>query len=176
MEEELQPEYGPRWWDQRVERMLGALVLAIVALLLALIVTVVINGWPSFAHNGLSWFTPGGNVEDQLSEISQSAESGAGYVYTFHAWPLIWSTILICRRLGRLRPDHRPLHLRLPGRVRADLDGNILRPVVRFLASVPSVIYGLLGVLVLVPFIGNHLITEPQKDSVAGIISLTGYS
>ena len=53
---------------------------------------------------------------------------------------------------------------------------NILQPVVRFLASVPSVIYGLLGVLVLVPFIGNHLITEPQKASVAGVISLTGYS
>ena len=53
---------------------------------------------------------------------------------------------------------------------------NILQPVVRFLASVPSVIYGLLGVLVLVPFIGNHLISEHQKASVAGVISLTGYS
>ena len=40
---------------------------------------------------------------------------------------------------------------------------NILQPVVRLLASVPSVIYGLLGVLVLVPFIGNHLITEAQQ-------------
>ena len=53
---------------------------------------------------------------------------------------------------------------------------NILQPVVRFLASVPSVIYGLLGVLVIVPFIGNHLVTEHQKASVAGVISLSGYS
>jgi ABC-type phosphate transport system permease subunit len=53
---------------------------------------------------------------------------------------------------------------------------NVLEPVVRFLASVPSVIYGLLGVLVLVPFIGNHLVTESQKASVAGVISLSGYS
>jgi ABC-type phosphate transport system permease subunit len=53
---------------------------------------------------------------------------------------------------------------------------NVLQPVVRFLASVPSVIYGLLGVLVIVPFIGNHLVTEPQKSSVAGVISLSGYS
>ncbi len=53
---------------------------------------------------------------------------------------------------------------------------NILQPVVRFLASVPSVIYGLLGVLVIVPFIGNHLVTESQKASVAGVISLSGYS
>ena len=53
---------------------------------------------------------------------------------------------------------------------------DILQPVVRFLASVPSVIYGLLGVLIIVPFIGNHLVTEPQKASVAGVISLSGYS
>jgi ABC-type phosphate transport system permease subunit len=176
LEEEFQPEYGPKWSDQRVERLLGALVLAMVGLLLALIVTVFINGWPSFAHNGLSWFGPGGSVDDQLSEISQSAESSGGYVYTFHAWPLIWSTILICGGavvfglitalfISVFLIEFAPAWM-----------SNILRPVVRFLASVPSVIYGLLGVLVLVPFIGNHLITEQQKSSVAGIISLTGYS
>ena len=70
MEEDLQPEYGPKWSDQRVERMLGALVLAVVALLLALIVVVFIQGWPSFAHNGLSWFGSGGNVDEELSQIS----------------------------------------------------------------------------------------------------------
>jgi phosphate transport system permease protein len=176
LEEEFQPEYGPKWSDQRVERLLGALVLAMVALLLALIVTVFINGWPSFAHNGLAWFGPGGSVDDQLSEISQSAEGGAGYIYTFHAWPLIWSTILICGGsvlLGLVTALFISVFLIefAPAWM-----SNILRPVVRFLASVPSVIYGLLGVLVLVPFIGNHLITEPQKSSVAGIISLTGYS
>ena len=47
---------------------------------------------------------------------------------------------------------------------------NILEPVVRLLASVPSVIYGLIGVLVLVPFVGNHLITERSKASVAYVI------
>jgi phosphate transport system permease protein len=176
LDEELQPEYGPKWSDQRVERMLGALVLAMVALLLALIVTVVINGWPSFAHNGLSWFTPGGNVDDQLNVISQSAESGAGYVYTFHAWPLIWSTILIAGGsvlLGLVTALFISVFL---VEFAPPWISSILQPVVRFLASVPSVIYGLLGVLVLVPFIGNHLITEDQKSSVAGVISLTGYS
>ena len=42
-------------------------------------------------------------------------------------------------------------------------------PVVRLLASVPSVIYGLLGVLVLVPFIGNHVVSADSKASVAYI-------
>ena len=45
---------------------------------------------------------------------------------------------------------------------------NVLQPVVRFLASVPSVIYGLIGVLVIVPFIGNHLVTEEQKTRSPG--------
>ncbi len=53
---------------------------------------------------------------------------------------------------------------------------RILEPVIRLLASVPSVIYGLLGVLVLVPFIGNHVITEDARSSVAYIVSLNGYS
>src|SRR5262249_20144659 len=75
--------------------MLGALVVFIVGLLLALIVVVFIRGWPSFSHNGLAWFGSGGSVEDQLNAISLSAETGAHYVYTFHAWPLIWSTLLI---------------------------------------------------------------------------------
>ena len=176
MDEELQPEYGPRWSDQRVERMLGALVVAVVVLLLALIIVVLVRGWPSFAHNGLSWFTPGGSVDDQLNEIALSGQAGANYIYTFHAWPLIWSTILIAGGsvlLGLVSAlfisvfivEFAPTWM-----------SNILQPVVRFLASVPSVIYGLLGVLVLVPFIGNHLVTEHQKASVAGVISLTGYS
>jgi phosphate transport system permease protein len=176
LEEELQPEYGPRWSDQRVERVLGALVVATVALLLALIVTVLVIGWPSFAHNGLAWFGPGGNVDEQLSLISQSAETGGGYVYTFHAWPLIWSTILIAGGsvvLGLITALFISVFL---VEFAPAWMSNVLRPVVRFLASVPSVIYGLLGVLVLVPFIGNHLITEGEKASVAGVISLTGYS
>jgi phosphate transport system permease protein len=53
---------------------------------------------------------------------------------------------------------------------------RLMTPVIRLLASVPSVIYGLIGVLVLVPFIGNHVISQSEKASVAHIISLSGYS
>jgi phosphate transport system permease protein len=176
MEEEYLPEYGPKWSDQRAERMLGALVCFVVGLLLALIVTVFVKAWPSFAHNGLAWFGAGGSVEEQLNQIYLSGLEGANYVYTFHAWTLIWSTILITGGAVLLAlvsalfvsvfiVEFAPVWMR-----------DILQPVVRFLASVPSVIYGLLGVLVIVPFIGNHLVTEPQKASVAGVISLSGYS
>ena len=45
-----------------------------------------------------------------------------------------------------------------PARLRA-----VAIPVIRLLASVPSVIYGLIGILVLVPFVGNHLITASRE-------------
>ena len=48
-------------------------------------------------------------------------------------------------------------------------------PVIRLLASVPSVIYGLIGVLVLVPFVGNDLITTSEKESVQNVVQLSGY-
>jgi ABC-type phosphate transport system permease subunit len=176
LEEQYPTEYGPKWSDQRVERMLGALVCGVVALLLALIVTVFVHAWPSFAHNGLAWFSSGGSVEDQLNAISLSAQTSGEYVYTFHAWPLIWSTLLITGGAVIIALVSALFVSVFIVEFAPEWMSNILQPVIRFLASVPSVIYGLLGVLVLVPFIGNHLVTEPQKASVAGVISLTGYS
>jgi len=176
LDQEATTEYGPKWSDQRVERMLGALVCGVVALLLALIVTVFVHAWPSFAHNGLAWFSSGGSVEDQLNAISLSAQTSGEYVYTFHAWPLIWSTLLITGGAVAIALVSALFVAVFIVEFAPEWMSNILQPVIRFLASVPSVIYGLLGVLVLVPFIGNHLVTEHQKASVAGVISLTGYS
>ena len=176
MEEQLPQEYGPKWSDQRVERMLVALVCGVVALLLALIVTVFVRAWPSFSHNGLAWFSSEGSVEDQLNAISLSAQTSGEYVYTFHAWPLLWSTFLITGGAVVIALVSALFISVFIVEFAPEWMSNILQPVIRFLASVPSVIYGLLGVLVLVPFIGNHLVTEEQKASVAGVISLTGYS
>lgn len=176
MNEDLPQEYGPKWSDQRVERMLGALVCGVVALLLALIVTVFVHAWPSFSHNGLAWFSSSGSVEDQLNAISLSAQTSGEYLYTFHAWPLIWSTILITGGAVAIALVSALFVAVFIVEFAPEWMSNILQPVIRFLASVPSVIYGLIGVLVLVPFIGNHLVTEHQKASVAGVISLTGYS
>jgi len=172
----LPEEYGPRWSDQRAERLLGALVCTVVALLLALIATVFVRAWPSFAHNGLAWFGGGGNVDDQLNQIYLSGLGAGHYVYTFHAWQLIWSTILIVGGAVLLALFCSLFVAVFLVEFAPRWMSNVLQPVVRFLASVPSVIYGLLGVLVVVPFIGNHLVTEPQKASVAGVISLSGYS
>ena len=52
--------------DQRAELWLGALVCGVVIVLLAMVVFIVAQAWPSFAHNGLHWFGPGGNVDSQI--------------------------------------------------------------------------------------------------------------
>src|SRR5262249_1196645 len=58
-----------------------------------------------------------------------------------------------------------------PARIR-----RAMVPVVRLLAAVPSVIYGLIGILVLVPFVGNHLITAHERIPVQDTVQLTGAS
>jgi phosphate transport system permease protein len=176
MEAGYLPEYGPRVPDQRAERLLGALVCAVVVLLLALIATVVVRAWPSFAHNGLAWFGAGGNVDEQMNLIYLSGLGSEPDIYTFHAWQLLWSTFLITGGAVLLALFSSLFVAVFLVEFAPEWMSNVLQPVVRFLASVPSVIYGLLGVLVIVPFIGNHLVTEPQKASVAGVISLSGYS
>jgi ABC-type phosphate transport system permease subunit len=155
---------------------LAPLVCALVALVLAMLVIVLRNAWPSFAHNGLSWFGAGGSVDNQIRDIFQSGELGGRYIYTFHAWPLIWSTILITGGAILISLFCSLFVAVFVVEFAPSWMQGTLRPVIRLLASVPSVVYGLLGVLVIVPFIGNHLISEHSKASVAYTISLTGYS
>jgi phosphate transport system permease protein len=170
----LEPE-SRRDSDQRAGLTLGARVGRVGALLLGMFAFVIYQAWPSFAHNGLGWFGGGGNVDTEVQAIFNSGTSLGRPVWAFHAWPLIWGTILVvggavtigfvCSLfvavfIVEFAPD--PLR-------------RVLEPVIRLLASVPSVIYGLIGVFVLVPFIGNHLVTQSSKASVQGIVTLNGY-
>jgi phosphate transport system permease protein len=137
------------------------------------------KAWPSFSHNGLSWFGSGGGlVDNQITRIFQSGEfhgAGGGYVYSFHAWPLIWSTILITGGALVLAFVCSLFIAVFIVEFAPEPMQRILQPVIRLLASIPSVIYGLLGVLVLAPFLNNHVITNSQKASVSPTISLSGY-
>jgi ABC-type phosphate transport system permease subunit len=162
--------------DKRAELMLGALVAVVLAIVVAMLVFVFREAWPSFSHNGLHWFGGGGEVDRQIQAIFTSGDLRQRPVYVFHAWPLLWSTLLITGAavviafvcslfVAVFIVEFAPEWMRA-----------VLEPVVRLLASVPSVIFGLIGVLVVVPFIGNHIISEHSKASVAYIVSLSGYS
>jgi phosphate transport system permease protein len=175
MDEELEPQPGLDQ-DRRAELGLGALVCLVVAVLVAMLAFILKEAWPSFAHNGWSWFLPGGNADTQIQAIFTSSDLNKAPQFLIRAWPLIWSTILttacavvisfVCSLfVAVFMVEFAPTPLKL-----------VLEPVVRLLASVPSVIYGLVGVMVLVPFIGNHLITQSEKASVTPVIQLSGPS
>jgi len=162
--------------DQRAELLLGALACVVLALIAGMIIFVFQKAWPSFSHNGLAWFGPGGNVDDQLVHIFESPSDPSQYTYTMHAWPLIYATILITACAVVIGTVFAVLSAMFIVEFAPEGIRRVLEPVVRLLAAVPSVIYGLIGILVVVPFFGNHLIPQSSKDSVAGVIQLNGFS
>ena len=137
-------------------------------------VTVIVKAWPSFSYNGLSWFGSGGEVDQQLRVMREGTPlPGHGLLY-FRAWPLIWGTLLttiIAVLLAFVVSTLAAIFLTefAPAPVRRVLD-----PVIRLLAAVPSVIYGLIGILVLAPWIEEHLISNGRKHSVIFVVQLSG--
>ena len=162
--------------DQRAELVLGALACLVLALIVGMIIFVFQKAWPSFSHNGFAWFGPGGNVDNQLVDIFNSPADPANYDYTLRAWPLIYATALITIvsvAIGIVVATLSAIFIVefAPAAIR-----RVLEPVVRFLAAVPSVIYGLIGILVIVPFVLNNFISQQDKSSVAYVVQFDGSS
>lgn len=167
------------WSDDRAERVLGAVACLVLVTIAGMVAFVFAKAWPSFAHNGLGWFGPpagGRAVDDQLLDIFNSPAKPEDYVYELGAWPLIWGTILttggavvvgvvISVLASVFLVEFAPPSIR-----------RVLAPTVRLLAAVPSVVYGLIGILVLVPFVGNHLTSLERKQSVLYVVQLSGSS
>jgi ABC-type phosphate transport system permease subunit len=160
--------------DRRAELTLGALGVIVLALIGAMLVTVLIKAWPSFSYNGLGWFGPGAEVDTELRAMRESAPlPGHGLLY-FSAWPLLWATLITTVAavvLALVISTFAAIFLTefAPGWVRRTLD-----PVIRLLAGVPSVIYGLIGILAIVPWVNEHLLSNSRKQSVIFVVQLNG--
>jgi phosphate ABC transporter permease protein PstC len=160
--------------DRRAELTLGALAVVVLALIGLMVVTVLIKAWPSFSYNGLSWFGSGGNVEEQLRVMREGTPiAGHGLLY-FRAWPLIWGTlittalaVLIALVVSTLAAVFLVEFAPQPVR-------RVLEPVIRLLAAVPSVVYGLLGILAIAPWVNEHLLSNARKQSVIYVVQLNG--
>jgi ABC-type phosphate transport system permease subunit len=161
------------WSDRRAERTLGAAALLPCIGVAAMIGFVAVQAWPTFAHNGLSWLGPGGNVDTQLGHMATVSHPTAAD-YHLRAWPLLYGTLLITGVA---------LILALPTALLSSIFivefapspvRRVIIPVVRLLAAVPSVLYGLLGALVLAPFVHNNIITASEIASHAHKVQLTG--
>jgi phosphate transport system permease protein len=166
------------WSDRRAERVLGAVACLVLATVLGMVAFVFAKAWPSFHANGLGWFGPAhhGSVDDQLGAIFNSPAHPKDYVYELGAWSLLWGTVLTTLGavvLGVVISVLSSIFIVefAPPPVR-----RVMTPVIRLLAAVPSVVYGLIGILVLVPFVGNHVISQERKQSVLYVVQLTGTS
>lgn len=162
--------------DQRAELMLGALVCGVLLFVLLIVLFVFREAWPSFRANGLSWFAFDGDLDRQIEQIFTSANLLRAPVYEFHAGPILWGTVLVTGGAVAISFVSALFVAVFVVEFAPEWMRRILEPVVRLLASVPSVIFGLVGVLVVVPFIGEQLITDEHRRSVAYVISLSGYS
>ncbi len=162
--------------DAWVERFTGAISCLVLLVIGGMIAFVFAKAWPSFAHNGLAWFGAGGDLDIQLEDIFNSPADPADYVYHLRAWPLLWGTAIVTGGavlIGVVFSLFAAIFIVefAPARL-----NRVLEPVVRLLAAVPSVVYGLIGILVIVPWVGNHLIGLERKESVANVVQLDGAS
>jgi len=156
--------------------MLGALACLVLLLIGTMVAMVLYTAWPSFRSNGLAWFGAGAPNQGQLDDIFNSPANPAAYQYELRAWPMIWGTLLTTAGAVAVALTISLLSAIFivefaPPRIK-----RVLEPVVRLLAAVPSVVYGLVGVLVLVPFVGNLLVSERRKAEVQYVVQLTGDS
>jgi phosphate transport system permease protein len=160
--------------DRRAELTLGAVAVGVLALIALMVVIVFTKAWPSFSHNGLDWFGSGGDADVQLKAMIQNTPLPGHSIYYFRAWPLLWGTLLstgLAVLIGLVFSTFAAVFIVefAPEALRRVLD-----PVVRLLAAVPSVVYGLIGILAIAPWVERNFISQQRKHSVQQVVQLTG--
>ena len=149
--------------DRRVEFALGALAAGTLALIAAMLVTVMVNGWPSFAANGLGWFGNSGDPVTQFRAMQTGTALPGHSLLYFSAWPLVWGTALCTAGAVAISVVVSTLAAIFLTEFAPTPVRRVLEPVVRLLAGVPSVIYGLVGLLLLAPWV-NGLIRPGARN------------
>ncbi|MEP6954551.1 MAG: phosphate ABC transporter permease subunit PstC [Solirubrobacteraceae bacterium] len=162
------------WTDRRAERTLGALACLVLVLIVLMLIFVAVRAWPSFANNSFAWFGARGDVDQQIGHMVNTGGNPAPADFRIGVWSLIWATLLttglaVIAGLAFALAASIFIVEFAPPRLR-----RVVVPVVRLLAAVPSVIFGLIGILVLVPFINDHLVSPERKQSVQYVINLSG--
>ncbi len=163
------------WTDEQAHRRLGAVACLVLLAIALMVVFVAIRAWPTLEHNGLvRWLGPGGDVDRQTNSMIDTSAHPPASAYHLRAWPLVYGTLLtagVSVVIGLAFSVLAAVFIVefAPPRVRA-----VVLPAVRLLAGVPGVVYGLIGVLVLVPLVGNHVISAGRKHAVQYVVQLDG--
>ena len=163
------------WTDRQAAWRLGAVSCLVLLVILLMVVFVAVKAWPTLSNNGgVGWLGPGEDVDKQMSAMLTTSRHPDSSVYHLDAWPLVYGTILttvVAVGFGLVFSvlaaifivEFAPEWLR-----------RLVVPAVRLLAAIPSVVYGLVGILVLVPFVNEHLISAERRKEVEYVVQLTG--
>ncbi|HUB36125.1 MAG TPA: ABC transporter permease subunit [Solirubrobacteraceae bacterium] len=160
--------------DRRVELVLRTLAGATLVLIAAMVVTVFVKAWPSFRANGLAWFGSGGDVDLQLKAMQSGQPLPGHEILYLRAWPLIWGTIVTTVPAVLIALVGSTLAAICLTEFAGERVRRTLEPIVRLLAAVPSVVYGLVAILALAPWLEQHLISDGRKQSVIYVVQLAG--
>lgn len=159
--------------ENLIEKLLLAFTLLSSILIFLIIFFVLSRGIPVLKASGIAFFTTGG----WDTQFTKAWLSGAGEtVSAFGALPLIGGTVFTT--LGALLvavPFGLGCAIFLTEMCPAWLR-NPLESAVRLLAAIPSVIYGLVGLIVIVPFIARNLISNEMALKMIKICALDGTS
>ncbi|MCL1923679.1 MAG: phosphate ABC transporter permease subunit PstC [Propionibacteriaceae bacterium] len=128
---------------QIVERIMNAifLICGITAVIVVIAMTfyIVISGWPAISKIGLFKFLGGQVWNPENSEFGIAPMILASILATFSAIVIALSVgVVVAVYLAKLAPSR---------------ISTLLRMVIDLLAGIPSVVYGLLGAIVIVPLI-----------------------
>jgi phosphate transport system permease protein len=154
-----------------VQKALLLVTAASAGVILLILFFLFLKAWPIWRINGLGFIT--GTDWDQQFARAWSAP-GESPVWEFGALPLVAGTLyttagalVLCLPFGLGCAVF--LAELCPPRLKAGLES-----VVRLLAAVPSVIYGLVGLIVVVPLIRQALISDELALEMIRICALDG--
>lgn len=140
----------------------------------AIAIFVLIAGWPSFAHNGLRWFTAGkDSLDTQLGWAFAGGPDGKPY-YEMNAWSAIAGTLLTTFGALLIAFPISVLTAIFMAELAPKRIAAILNPIVTMLAATPSVIFGLFAIIVIGPWLSAHVIPASIVDQLAAIVPISG--
>ncbi len=131
--------------------------------------------WPAFSANGLGYFTNSSDptLDRELAWAFTGHPLGTEYT-GLHAWPAIYGTLITTGGAVVIGFFFSLLSAIFVAELAPRPLARLIEPVVRILASVPSVLWGLFALLVLAPRIAGWFVDDDTAARYATVVPLQG--
>jgi phosphate transport system permease protein len=175
----MRPPAGRPSTSERPDRLAHLVFASLAAcsvLILGFVVTYVLwRAWPAFKANGFSYLgnQDHPNLGRELSYASAGHPAGV-YYRGLHAWPAIYGTLLTTGGAILVGLPFSLLASIFVAELAPDWLARLMEPLIRVMAAIPSVVWGLFGLLVLVPFVERVLISDDLRVRYAPVVPLHG--